>query len=129
MIWRPSAGCWIGRSPCRRRSLFCARSTCHGEGTSIHYLIADAGGDAALVELYGGELVVVPASGPWHQATNFFVAPFAQEGLEPLGQCRRYDRIHDELESAGGSLTVAGALDLLSAVSTPEQLNGLWCMT
>ncbi len=45
-----------------------------GNGPPIHYLIADATGQAALVEYVQGEMVVLPNEEPWHLATNFFVS-------------------------------------------------------
>ncbi len=37
-------------------------------GPPLHYLVADADGNAALVEFHEGEMVVVPSEAGWHQA-------------------------------------------------------------
>jgi hypothetical protein len=80
----------------------------------LHYLIASAAGEAALVEFYGGKMVVFKNEAPWQVATNFVVA--ATEG-HPQGQCPRYDRMSQRLQAAGGRLTQPMAMSLLAEVS------------
>ncbi len=94
-------------------------------GPPLHYLLADAGGHAALVEFANGELVVLkneqPGPGeqagsvlqPWHLATNFLVS---QAGDNIQGQCPRYDRLQQRL-SSGEPLAAQDALDLLMNVA------------
>jgi predicted choloylglycine hydrolase len=86
----------------------------------IHYLVASAAGEAALVEFYRGEMVVTHNSEPWHAATNFLVA---STNGNPAGQCPRYDRIQGRMDEAQGLLTSADAFDLLGEVS---QDNTQW---
>lgn len=86
----------------------------------IHYLIASAAGEAALVEFYQGDMVVTYNSQPWHSATNFLVA--STDG-KPAGQCPRYDRIQARMDETQGLLTSTAALDLLDEVS---QENTQW---
>ena len=88
-----------------------------GEGPPIHYLIADASGDGALVEYYQGEMHVIPNQAPYHQATNFIRS--AVEGPAD-GACWRYDEIEEKLVETEGRLPKAEALELLSAVSQPN---------
>jgi hypothetical protein len=85
-----------------------------GWGPPIHYLIADTGGRAALVEFYQGGMVVLPNSDPWHQATNFLRS--SVEG-SAKGQCRRYDTLSRRLQESGGLLHAQEAMDLLSEVA------------
>jgi predicted choloylglycine hydrolase len=80
----------------------------------IHYLIASAAGDSALVEFYRGEMQVFRNKVAWQQATNFLVA--ATDG-NTKGQCPRYDRIGQGLSSVEGRLSAQDALDLLAQVS------------
>jgi hypothetical protein len=82
-------------------------------GVPIHYLIADARGQAALVEFYRGEKIVTRSTQPWHVATNFICA--AEKNTK--GQCWRYDRITAALEDSGGVLSTADAMTLLSQVA------------
>ena len=85
-----------------------------GGGPPIHYLIADRSGQAALVEFYQGQMVVIPQETPWHQATNFLRAT---AGASAAGQCWRYDRISQRLAQAAGRLTAPEAMQLLAGVA------------
>jgi hypothetical protein len=80
----------------------------------LHYLIANATGDSALVEFYQGKMRVFRNEPPWQLATNFLVA--ATDG-RPQGQCPRYDRISQRLQQVEGQLTSEEALRLLAEVS------------
>jgi hypothetical protein len=80
----------------------------------IHYLVASANEEAALVEFYQGEMRVFRSDVPWQLATNFLVA--GTNG-QPQGQCLRYDHISQRLEAVGGSLAVDEAMELLSEVA------------
>jgi hypothetical protein len=89
-------------------------------GPPIHYLVADRSGNAALVEFYQGQMIVIPNRVPWHQATNFLVA---STGEKPEGWCWRYDVINKRLSEGQGRLSSQEALDLLEQVS---QDNTQW---
>ena len=80
----------------------------------LHYLIASATGNSALVEFYKGKMVVFRNESPWQVATNFLVA---STGGQPQGQCPRYDRLTQQLTSTGGQLTIQEAFHLLNDVS------------
>ena len=80
----------------------------------LHYLVASAAGDAALVEFYQGKMVVFRNKDPWLHATNFLVA---STGGQPQGQCPRYDRISQRLQETGGRLTTQDVLSLLAGVA------------
>jgi len=80
----------------------------------LHYLIASAAGESALVEFYQGKMEVLRDEDPWQLATNFLVASTAGQ---PQGQCPRYDRISQKLRETDGKLTSQAALDLLADVS------------
>lgn len=83
-------------------------------GPALHYLVVDRFGDAALVEFYEGEMVVIPNDGPWHQATNFLRSAV---GGSPEGVCWRHDAISEQLEQSGGRISVEDAFGLLERVS------------
>jgi choloylglycine hydrolase len=85
-------------------------------GPPIHYLIADATGQAVLVEFYDGETVVMPNEAPWHLATNFYRASAPDS---PQGKCRRYDTIQAHLAETNGQLTSQDAMALLADVAQP----------
>ena len=86
-------------------------------GPPLHYLVADRGGRAALVEFYGGEIVVRPNAGPWHAATNFTRSVVAGDAA---GQCRRYDTLVRRLTAAAGALMGRDALGLLQTVAQTD---------
>jgi hypothetical protein len=86
----------------------------------IHYLVAGAAGESALVEFYQGKLVVFRNEATWQQATNFLVA---STNGDPAGECPRYDLINDRLEETNGRITAKEGLRLLSDVS---QDNTQW---
>jgi hypothetical protein len=85
-----------------------------GGGPPIHYLVADASGNAVLVEYSQGKLVVTRNDYPWHQATNFLLA---EAGRDPAGRCWRYDQITARLSEADGKLSPERAMALLREVS------------
>lgn len=80
----------------------------------VHYLIASAAGDSALVEFYQGKMEVFRNEDPWQLATNFLVASV---GGRTQGQCPRYDIISQRLQETGGRLSIQDALSLLADVS------------
>ena len=86
-------------------------------GPPLHYLVADRSGRAALVEFHGGQIIVLPNTGPWHAATNFTRSAVAGDAA---GQCHRYDTLVRRLTDAGGMLAPRDALDLLQAVAQTE---------
>lgn len=88
----------------------------------IHYLIASASGESALVEFRRGEMVVFRNEARWQHATNFLLA--SSDG-HPQGECWRYDRISDRLMETGGELSGPDALHLLEEVS---QENTQWSL-
>jgi choloylglycine hydrolase len=88
-----------------------------GGGPPLHYLVADRTGRAALVEFFQGEMVVLPNQAPWHLATNFLRA---SAGESAQGQCWRYDRIRQGLETAEGTLGAEDAMALLASVAQPS---------
>ncbi len=98
----------------------------------LHYLVASAAGNSALVEFYEGKMVVFRNDGPWHLATNFIVASM---GGRTAGECPRYDRIDQRLQQTQGQLNPQDALRLLADVSqssahteTPTQWSVVYDM-
>jgi choloylglycine hydrolase len=86
-------------------------------GPPLHYLVADRAGRAALVEFYGGQIVVLPDAAPWHAATNFTRSAIAGDAA---GQCPRYDTLVRRLTETDGTLDSRAALGLLQAVAQTE---------
>jgi len=80
----------------------------------IHYLIASASGESAVVEFYRGEMVVFRNETPWQVATNFLLA---STNGNKLGQCWRYDLLDQRLGEQDGKVSYKDALRLLDDVS------------
>ena len=86
-------------------------------GPDLHYLVADATGNAALIEFVGGEMIVTQHPADWEMATNFTRAPVTGD---PEDQCWRYKTISTRLAETGGLLSMADAMTLLSDVAQPS---------
>jgi hypothetical protein len=80
----------------------------------IHYLIASASGESAVVEFYRGEMVVFHNKSTWQVATNFLLA---STNGNAKGQCWRYDLIEQRLNEHDGRLSSRDAFHLLEDVS------------
>ncbi len=80
----------------------------------IHYLIASASGESAVVEFYKGELIVFRNKTNWQVTTNFLLA---STNGNPQGQCWRYDLIEKRLNELKGRVSSKNAFYLLEDVS------------
>jgi hypothetical protein len=84
-------------------------------GPPLHYLLADAAGDSALIEFVDGEMSVLRTTVPWQVATNFVMSgrnPDAATGL-----CRRYRTAYDTLGEAKSAFSEEQAMTLLERIS------------
>ncbi len=81
--------------------------------TPLHYLLADATGDAALVEYKDGEVWVARSDSGWLHATNFLLSG----GQSATGQCHRYDELDAQLSELQGELDLDTALQMLEDVA------------
>ena len=84
-----------------------------GSGPTLHYLLADVSGEAALVEFYKGEMHIIPNEEPYHLAMNFLLST---AGDSPAGRCGRYDAIKESLSAEQGGLSAVVAIQLLANV-------------
>lgn len=80
-----------------------------------HFLLADATGAAAVVELVEGEMKVIPKEGR-HQAVTNYSLTKPEMGNFP---CPRFEKLSTGLAS-GTPVTVEGFRDLLQSVSVPK---------
>lgn len=90
--------------------------------TPLHYLLADAAGDAAVIEFEAGEIRVLRSDTGWLHMTNFLLSDVDS----PAGHCDRYDTIGAELDTAAGELDLEGALQILQRVA---QTHTQWSIT
>ncbi|MCX5201939.1 carcinine hydrolase/isopenicillin-N N-acyltransferase family protein [Streptomyces sp. NBC_00237] len=85
------------------------------DGPPLHYFLADAGGDSAVVELVGGKTVVAERGRkPWNGAVNF---TFADTPAAGRLQDRRYGAATKVLDDAQGTLDTDGSFGLLRTVA------------
>jgi predicted choloylglycine hydrolase len=89
-------------------------------GPWLHYLIADASGEAALIEFNAGQMLVYPNQEGWQHATNFLHSHHTDSFS---GVCPRYDRIQATLSSVDGAIDTESALTLLQEVSQDGQAS------
>ena len=93
-------------------------------GPPLHYFLADASGDSAVVEFIQGKIQVFPDQHPWQVATNFLISAERPEGAD--SSCWRYNLAYSTLQQAGGTLSLQRALDLLESVSQPGDYATRW---
>jgi len=89
-------------------------------GPPLHYLIADARGNSAVVEFVDGEMKVLRSERPWQVATNFVLSGYSPERARL--QCDRYATAYETLEQAQGRLSQDEAMALLADVSQPSTI-------
>ena len=95
-----------------------------GSGPAIHYLLADAAGNSAVVEYIGGKPQVFRSQQPWQISTNFLFAevPLARAGEE----CWRYKKVDTTLSQSQGLLSAEAAMGLLKNVSQTGTTGTIW---
>jgi choloylglycine hydrolase len=84
----------------------------------MHYYLADASGDEAVVEFIDGEKRVFRSRERWHRATNFLFSD-TPERLWPEA-CSRFALVGKELEQLGGVTGREQAMEILRSVSQPS---------
>jgi hypothetical protein len=80
----------------------------------VHVLVADPSGHSVILELYGGQLRVIPNSRPWQVLTNspVYNVPIEMQRIA----CWRFDTIYGQLESAQGSISTNDTENFLNQV-------------
>ncbi len=89
-------------------------------GPDLHYLVADAEGNSAIIEWIDGEMVVIQNENTWQVSTNFVV--YGTSELEK-NQCRRYKACQELLSEKEGKVTSFQAMELLK---TASQVSTQW---
>jgi len=79
-------------------------------GTRVHFHIADASGNSAIVEYVDGGVAVIRNGHPWQVSTNFLIS----EDIWP--DCWRYNKASGTLSQTQGSLSADAGMRLLEAV-------------
>lgn len=95
-----------------------------GNGPAIHYFLADASGDSAVVEFIGGKAQVFRSQHAWQISTNFL---FSEIPIEKAGaECWRYNTADTTLTQSDGVLSAEGAMGLLQRVSQEGTAGTIW---
>ncbi|MFJ2742123.1 carcinine hydrolase/isopenicillin-N N-acyltransferase family protein [Streptomyces sp. NPDC087440] len=96
-------------------TLFDAYELDFTDSPPLHYFLADATGDSAVVELVGGKVVVAERGRrPWNGAVNF---TFADTPAAKRLEDRRYGAATKTLNAAKGALNTDSSLGLLRTVA------------
>jgi hypothetical protein len=90
----------------------------------IHYLLADASGNSAVLEYLDGDIHILLNGKPWQTATNFLISQENPVGAD--SSCWRYNKMYATLEKASGVLDPISAMDLLQSVSQPGTTPTRW---
>lgn len=83
-------------------------------GPPVHYLVADAMGNSAIIEFTDGDMQVIPNQNPWQVSTNFLLYGSTDTDKN---NCWRYSLVEEILQENQGELTIQEALDILEAAS------------
>ncbi|HEX2947862.1 MAG TPA: linear amide C-N hydrolase [Clostridia bacterium] len=91
----------------------------------LHYMVADATGDAAVIEFVDGKMVTVKKNGNYLVATNFTL--YNNPTCAGFGK-DRYENIENQLGKCGGVITENDALELLKRNVIPgdEQWSSVY---
>ena len=88
-------------------------------GHPMHYLIADAHGNSAVVEFVAGEMKVIRSEQPWQVSTNF-VLSLIPESIRSWF-CWRYGTANETLQQSQGKMSHENAMALLKDIAQPLQ--------
>ncbi len=83
-------------------------------GPPLHYLIADAEGNSAIIEWVDGDMKVLRNDNLWQVSTNFVIYGSSEQ---EKALCSRYTTCQGVLSNHNGKLTLIEAMELLEDVS------------
>jgi penicillin V acylase-like amidase (Ntn superfamily) len=83
-------------------------------GPPVHYLVADAKGNSAVIEWINGEMKVINNDKAWQISTNFVIYGSNELNKE---SCRRYSECSEVLSESNGVISEKEAINLLSKTS------------
>ena len=81
----------------------------------IHYMVADAAGNSAVIEYLNGKPVVLRGSGGWQVSTNFVISEEKPDGAN--SSCRRYNTLESALSKTKGVLDAGAGKKMLKNVA------------
>lgn len=83
-------------------------------GPPVHYMVADASGRSAVLELLDGKVSVLPGKGPWNLAVNFLLTGAGEKTKQDDWRWRTASA---SLSSANGTLAWQPAMRLLERIA------------
>jgi hypothetical protein len=89
----------------------------YGAGPDVHYMVADAQGNSAIIEWINGKMEVITNTQPWQVVTNFRI--FNATEQDQLN-CWRYSTVNETLNDVGDSMSSSQLMNMLSEVSQVE---------
>jgi Linear amide C-N hydrolases, choloylglycine hydrolase family len=91
----------------------------------LHYMIADASGQSAVVEYIGSDVKVIPNQETWQVASNRLIDSAGPK--DPiLSHCNRYKTAYNLLEKKHGIITANEAMNILRDVSQKRINSTHW---
>lgn len=91
--------------------------------SNIHFHIADANGDSAVIEYVNGEMQVIRHEGYGQVATNYFLSPDVVE--EYQDGANRLETLRAALDESKGTVTVEKAWEMLESVKVVHDYDEL----
>jgi len=95
-----------------------------GGGPPIHYLVADASGNSAVIEFLNDKMRVMRGDGGFQISTNFLLFPEPPRNVQT--GCWRYNRVFETLSRAEGHFSAEGGMELLRRVSQTGEHPTIW---
>ncbi len=90
----------------------------------VHFMIADAVGNSAVVEYLDGKPVITQKELDWQVSTNFILSEEQPAGDE--SPCWRYNLLYAELQKSQGMANEEQAMNLLAQVSQGGETATRW---
>lgn len=89
----------------------------NSKSLGVHVLVADPSGKSVVLEMYDGQLQVIPNSEPWHVLTNSRAYNLSIDIQR--ANCWRYEYIYGQLQLKDGEFTQNDSEFILSQVGNP----------
>ncbi|MBA7525632.1 hypothetical protein ES705_17785 [subsurface metagenome] len=86
----------------------------YGSGPDLHYMVADAQGNSAVIEWINGEMEVITNTQPWQVVTNFRIYNATEQDQLT---CWRFSLANETLNDIGDTMNSSQLMNTLSDVS------------
>jgi len=86
----------------------------YGVGPDLHFMVADAQGNSAVIEWIDGKMDVITNTQPWQVVTNFRIYNATEQ--DQLN-CWRFSAVNETLNDVGDSMSSSQLMDMLAEVS------------